>query len=317
MTARSVHHLELTPVVGSRFQPTGFPDLGAATFERADSPGEQLLVESVQSMANHLEGLTWDVAAQRPTEAVADLPYVRVVADNGDFLTSSRLEAHRLAASWLMDSADGSTEFRASLRDRFGLAAAGRPIDYRLIAQQIFALDPLSLLHGVFFAQPSWAWQPRIARAVTCFIEAADVHPAISGGVKKDSVVNTTKDGAAVGRTSKEGYGMVPHHRTEYTAGSITLYHVVDEQQLRAFGLSQSATELLSALAAWELAALLEDGLRLRTACDLVPADSSEVPSAADARTRLAAAVDACTSAGEIGDVTELVNTVKPKSPKA
>ena len=33
--------------------------------------------------------------------SVADLPYVRVVADDGQFLTSSRLEAHRLAASWL------------------------------------------------------------------------------------------------------------------------------------------------------------------------------------------------------------------------
>ena len=317
MSARTVHRLALQPVVGTRFQPTGFPDLGAATFERAGETGELLLVESVQSMANHLEGLTWDVAERNPAPVVADLPYVRVVSDSGDFLTSSRLEAHRLAAAWLLDSHENGTEFRSTLKERFGLAETGRPIDYRRIAQQIFALDPLSLLHGVFFAQPTWPWQPKIARAVTCFIEADDARPAVSGGVKRDSVVNTTKDGAEVGRTSKEGYGMVPHHRTEYTARAIMLYHVVDEQQLRSFGLSDTATELLSALAAWELAALLADGLRLRTACDLIAAEDPDVPTADNAATRLSAAIDACRGAGELGGVTELVNTVKTKAAKA
>lgn len=314
--ARSVLCLPLEPIVGTRFQPTGFPDLGAATFERSGEPGEQLLTESVQSMANHLEGLTWDVAARGPAEIVADLPFVRVVADDGQFLTSSRLEAHRLAASWLLDSADGGTEFRASLRERFGLEA-GRPLDNQLVARQIFALDPVSLLHGVFFAQQSWPWQPKIARAVTCFIEATDVHPAISGGVKKDSVVNTSKDGAAVGRTSATGYGMVPHHRTEYTARSITLFHVIDEQQLRSYGLSDTATELLSALAAWEIAALLANGLRLRTACDLVPTADAAVPSEERASTRLTAAIGECKDADELGPVTEVTNTVKPKAAKA
>lgn len=314
--ARTVPCLPLEPIVGSRFQPTGFPDLGAATFERSGETGEQLLVESVQSMANHLEGLTWDVAARGPAEIVADLPYVRVVADDGQFLTSSRLEAHRLAASWLLDSTHDGTEFRTALRDRFGLAA-GRPLDNQLVTREIFALDPVSLLHGVFFAQQSWPWQPKIARAVTCFIEATDVHPAVSGGVKKDSVVNTSKDGAAVGRTSATGYGMVPHHRTEYTARSITLFHVIDEQQLRGYGLSDTATELLSALAGWEIAALLEDGLRLRTACDLAATAAAETPALERASTRLTAAIGACKGAGELGPVTELTNTVKSKAAKA
>jgi CRISPR-associated protein Csb1 len=44
---------KLKPVQGARFQPTGFPDLGAATF---DGPGgeKMLLLESAQSMANRL-----------------------------------------------------------------------------------------------------------------------------------------------------------------------------------------------------------------------------------------------------------------------
>ncbi|MDY6811520.1 MAG: type I-U CRISPR-associated protein Cas7, partial [Actinomycetota bacterium] len=46
---RDIRKYVLEPVVGSRFQPTGFPDLGAATY---DGPGgsDRLLVESVQSL---------------------------------------------------------------------------------------------------------------------------------------------------------------------------------------------------------------------------------------------------------------------------
>ena len=48
----SVNRLLLTiplrPLQGDRFQPTGFPSLGAATYKT--SQGQKLLVESAQSM---------------------------------------------------------------------------------------------------------------------------------------------------------------------------------------------------------------------------------------------------------------------------
>src|SRR6266852_4547597 len=53
--------IPLAPVQGDRFQPTGFPDLGAATYERPDGT-PMLLVESAQSMANRLEAVCWDAA---------------------------------------------------------------------------------------------------------------------------------------------------------------------------------------------------------------------------------------------------------------
>lgn len=309
---RSTFTLELRPIVGSRFQPTGFPDLGAATFERADGHGQQLIVESAQSMANHFEATTWDLAGQQPAAEVAALPYVRVVNDAGEFLTSSRLEAHRLASSYVLDGTLDGTELRGVLPERFGLAK-GRPLDMQRVTREIFKLDPVSLVHGVFFAQGSWPWQPKVARAVTAFIEASDVRPAVSGGVKRDSVINTLKD-AVEGQTSKEGYGMVPHHRTEYTAASIRLYAVIDQQQFRSYGLSENATELLSALADWELASLLADGLRLRTACDLVLVEQdSDVPKIDVARSRLGDAIAA--ARGELTDVTEVVWS--PKTGKA
>ncbi len=59
---RRLFQVPLEPVSGSMFQPTGFPDIGAAIFERPirDADGSTsfqsaLLVESAQSMANRLE----------------------------------------------------------------------------------------------------------------------------------------------------------------------------------------------------------------------------------------------------------------------
>ncbi|WP_201789144.1 type I-U CRISPR-associated protein Cas7 [Scytonema hofmannii] len=54
--SRLLIEAELIPLQGTRFQPTGFPDLDAATYTL---PGkektEMLLVESAQSVANRLE----------------------------------------------------------------------------------------------------------------------------------------------------------------------------------------------------------------------------------------------------------------------
>ena len=47
---------ELTPMQGQRFQPTGFADLGAATYTLPNGT-RMLLVESAQSMANRMEAV--------------------------------------------------------------------------------------------------------------------------------------------------------------------------------------------------------------------------------------------------------------------
>ena len=51
---RLLIEVELEPIQGERFQPTGFPDLGAAEIQLNDNTAS-LLVESAQSMANRLE----------------------------------------------------------------------------------------------------------------------------------------------------------------------------------------------------------------------------------------------------------------------
>jgi CRISPR-associated protein Csb1 len=300
MTAqRTVLEVDLKPLAGRRFQPTGFPDLGAAEFDTADG-SKALLVESAQSMANRLEATTWEPARDDQAEALSMLPYVRITDPDGLFLTSSRLEAHRLASAYVMQGKVDGEEGKKWMLARLGLAA-GRPLDYRAVARACFALDPVSLVHGVFFARKEWPWQPKIARAVTSFVEAYEVIPAVSGGVKRDSVINEGKEGATT-----EGYGMVPYHRVEYTAGTITAYFTVDHEQFRSYGLSESATALLEALADFEIASLLDGGLRLRTACDLaVNAVSGERPDAQDAAGRIARLAVDC--AAELGPVTEVV----------
>ena len=62
----------------------------------------------------------------------------------------------------------------------------------------------------------------------------------------------------------------MPYHRTEWTAQEIKASFSVDLRQLASYGLGEAATILLQSIALWEIRALLEDGLRLRTACDLM-----------------------------------------------
>jgi CRISPR-associated protein Csb1 len=52
----------LEPLQGTRFQPTGFPEIGAAEYEGPDGT-PMLLVESAQSVANRLETVCWDKVA--------------------------------------------------------------------------------------------------------------------------------------------------------------------------------------------------------------------------------------------------------------
>lgn len=292
---RTMLEADLTPLAGSLFQPTGFPDLGPAEFGH-----HALLVESAQSMANWLEGTTWDDSRHDQVPELGALPYVRIVNPEGDFLSSSRLEAHRLASAYIMNGTVDGTTGEKWMEERLGLAK-GRPLDYRAVARTCLRLDPVSLVHGVFFARKAWPWQPKIARAVTSFIEASGVQPAVSGGVKRDVVINEAKGGATA-----EGYGTVPHHRVEYTAAKITAYFTVDRAQFRSYGLSEPATALLEALADFEIATLLDHGLRLRTRCDLVVREvRGERPDAREAAQQVAKFAADC--AAELGPVTEVV----------
>jgi len=167
------------------------------------------------------------------------------------------------------------------------------PLDHRSIARGVFALDPLCLVHGVFFAEAATVWpgQPKIARAITAIVEATDVRPVNSGGVKRDIVLHKASEGT----TAEGGYGSIPFHRQEFTARSIDLFVSIDRLQFRSYGLGDDAADLLEAIALWEVRTLLDEGLRLRTACDLEPLDDpDEAPDARVLAARIREGAERC-----------------------
>jgi CRISPR-associated protein Csb1 len=247
----------LQPLQGTRFQPTGFPDLGAATYDGPDGK-KMLLLESAQSMANRLEAVCWDTVTNDWVAPLKGLPVVKVKNKAGKPLTNSVLEAHRLNSPYILEGKDKT--FLKTLQTELEIADKGI-VDIRKLSATLLKYDANALLHGIFLAKKEIAGgRMRLPRALTAFIEAENVTVAASGGVKNDAVDPS-------GDTAK-GFGNVPFHRDEY-CGSITAFFNLDLALIRGFGLGPDVEALLVALALFKIQRFLREGLRLRTACDL------------------------------------------------
>lgn len=287
---RLLFTIPLKPIQGDRFQPAGFPSLGAATYQTAD--GLKLLVESAQSMANRFEAVCWDAARQRPVPVLDGISHVRVER-RGDFLTDSMLEAHRLNSPYILEGRDRT--FVERLQNELAAMAEG-PIDRQLLARVLLRYDIGSLIHGVFLAKKDLAGgRLRVARALSAFIEASGVRIAASGGVKNDHV-NPSGD-------TRSGFGNVPFARDEFTAERIELFVNLDLSAIRGYGLGLDVERLLILLSLYKLRKLVDGDLRLRTACDLEPLGRDIVasrpagfalPGLAELEEALPRAIDAC-----------------------
>lgn len=249
---------KLKPLQGTRFQPTGFPEIGAAQYEGPHGEN-MLLVESSQSLANRMEEVCWDKVANDWVQPLRGLSVIKVNDKDGKPLTNSVLEAHRINSPYILEGKD-KTVFDhlksdlASMEEGF--------VDLRKLASVLLKLDINALLHGVFLAKKDLAGgRLRLPRALSGFIEASKVNTAASGGVKNDGV-NPSGD------TSK-GFGNVPFARDEFVSPEIEAFFNLDLAQLRGYGFPQPVYELLVALALFKIRGFLEEGLRLRTACDL------------------------------------------------
>ena len=273
---RLLFKIPLAPLLGHRFQPTGFPSLGAATFQTGD--GESLLVESAQSMANHLEMTVWDTATNDVKEELDGLSHVRVTR-KGKFLTDTIIESHRINSPYLLTSSDRTflDVLLETLRRELGDETVDKNkglVDRHGLARTLFRFDCGSLVHGCFISNDKVKLREgdrqgvalaggrlRVARALSAFVEADDVHVAASGGVKNDNVYPSGD--------TKVGFGNVPFARDEYTASRITLYVNLDLAQIRGYGFGDAEERLLILLSLYKLRALTDEGMRLRTACDL------------------------------------------------
>lgn len=249
---------KLEPVQGTRFQPTGFPEIGAAQYEGPNGES-MLLVESAQSMANRLETVCWDRTADDWVSELRGLSVVKVLDRNSEPLTNSLLEAHRINSPYILEGKD--KRVLDLLKDELADMKEGM-VDLGKLAKVLLRLDVNALVHGVFLAKKELAGgRLRLPRALSGFVEAMRVKVAASGGVKNDAVDPS-------GDTSK-GFGNVPFSRDEFVSSEITAYFNLDLAQIRGYGFSRKVETLLIALALFKVQKFLESGLRLRTACDL------------------------------------------------
>ncbi len=312
---RLLLEVDLKPIQGTRFQPTGFADLGAAVFQHPDGR-RRLLVESAQSMANRLEAVILRQADLIPE--LSGIPYVRVkLKGASEAVTSSLVEAHRINSPFII----GNPSFEELFRQVTGYRTS-ELLDWPKLARGVFRLDPNSLIHGVFMANFEDG-RIRFPRALSAFVEAEDVGEAASGGVKINPL-----DPTGTIRTpglSKDVYGNVPYHRMEYTAARITAYFNIDLALWRGYELPDEAQEFLLLLSLYKIRRLLETGLRFRTACDLTPAsplrsvrpDGVEIPESRQLLEAVKESIKKCAAAGLFAEppVTEL-ETITVKASK-
>lgn len=316
---------DLWPVQGERFQPTGFPDLGAAVYRLPDGT-EKLLVESPQSMANRLEAVCWSDADDDLVPELRGLPYVRI--DLGRFgVTSTILEFHRLNTPylWELDGDSRRDEFQQAVYQYLGVEGrrpGGRRreqaepaegeraevpgvVDERRLAMLCLRYDPNSIVHGVFLEKIAGRF--RLPRALSAFIEATDAQPVESGGVKFDRVFPEADRSRGI--SSDRGFTNVPFPRTEFTASAITAYFNLDLALLSSLGLPAEGQALVRALSLWKIRRLLDGGLRLRSACDLecrevrvTRPEGETLPTAEELDTAVGEAIASCRDSGHFAD---------------
>ena len=299
---------DLQPVQGSRFQPTGFPNLGHAVYDSPDGEGRIVLIESAQSMANRLEAVCWNEVDDDWIPPLKGLPVVKVVDEDGRALTNSLIEAHRLNSPYILESKDRSVA--DLLKQRLAAFEVGR-VNLRELAGVLLEFDINALLHGVFLAKKDLAGgRLRLPRSLSAFIEAENAKVAASGGVKNDSV-NPSGDTA-------KGFGNVPFARDEWVAERITAYFNLDLCQIRAFGLGGEVERLLILLAQLKIQRFLATGLRLRTACDLdvvgikvTRPDQFVLPSLDDLVAQIPQVIEAVRSSGYFGENSILTVTYR------
>ena len=296
-TTRILLECELKPVQGYRFQPTGFPSLGAAEYVAETEGGRVncLLVESTQSLANWLEKVCMGDAG--PVEQLSGIPVVRLVDDDDRFIANTMTEAHRINSSYLLRGKD--TALKDLLESEIGSAGKTAEATKLAFAKFLLKYDTPTLLHG--------AWIPeladsncRLTRILSAFIDATGTNPAESGIAKKDSMDSTGKANKKGG--SEKGYGNIINSRREYTARTIMLYFSIDLSLMRSYRLGDAAEELLLALAVWKIRKLTGDEIRFRTACDLRAAgglvvtspEGYELPSLEEAEADLKKCIERC-----------------------
>lgn len=313
------HNLPLRSVLPT-FVPAGFVDVGHSTVRDARSGKTLVIVDSVQSIANHLESTIVTQAGQ-VIAGLEAMPYVRLIVTDpkGRTRVTSSLELpHRLASGWFCRSAQ-LRGFQAELAEKIldhGIAAA------------TFHYCPNSLLHGVFYSQlagldPNVAKTPRL---LTAEVVARGAQSVPDGGVAKDplfpsgggfdveSLVGEKATAAEVGA------GFIPFRHQAFIAEEIELSVYLAQGRIDRLPLPDPAREVLSLLAHLKLALLLANPLDLRAHCifqsEQIPPELGDVDALL---AKLQEKLKVCHNLGLLVDpaITEFSLTLNPAKEKS
>lgn len=266
--------VELEPLGTPTIQPSAFANTGPSFYEAPDG-GLAAVVDSVASMANQLELTIWDEAECRPRDPVAPLPWVKVVDATGNYYTSSRRAAHRLnAASIMTGTVHPDGEVFGNRLKRL-LDAATPPVE-RTLAKVVWEHDPLSIIHGCWFAG-IWDGRARLTRALTARIDALGVQSqsAQVGGQKTRDALD--EPGGVQDTGFKSVRGEAPYYTSEISAAKIVAPIVLDLGLLRSYGLPAEAYKALVATAVLMIGELVAAWPRRRSRCILAPKGSPSV----------------------------------------
>ncbi len=271
---RMLLEIKLVPRQGDRFQPTGFPEIGAATYENPEGK-KMLIIESEQSMANHMES---SIIKENTPDIIDDfegLSYIKVHLTSKDGIkseTSSLTEAHRINSPYITSNKD----FVKDLIEKSNYKEGVFP-DWEKIGETLFYYDINSLIHGVFMSNIGGRF--RVPRALSAFIDGEDVKEAPYAGTKLSNIdpVGKYKVEGKGSVTKKTAYSNVPYPKMSYTAKQIKAYFNLDISLLKSYNLSKDATNLLIALSLFKIRGTLENKLKLRTACDFKVYNTNEL----------------------------------------
>ncbi|MCK9538301.1 type I-U CRISPR-associated protein Cas7 [Dokdonella sp.] len=293
----------LEPIVGDRFQPAGFPEIGHVIYKapRKDGSTENVcIVDSAASMANHLEAVCQRGAHDLDlVDELSGMPYIRCVtgdlvddklpSDKRETIVTSLTEGHRIASTYFFGARnkkslkwDGKggqrvdpdgTVSTVSFGDEL---ATGGKFGIALDGEKVAHPPPekwWNVFKTIFEIDPNSLvhgvmfpqWQIKIPRALTAHLEAFGAGRVDRSGVKFDRLGKTT---------SRQPIFAVD----DVTAESIRATFVLDVSLIRSFGrlkggstlgLSEKQQEFLVALALWKIQKLLASPFRFRSGCHL------------------------------------------------
>ncbi|WP_216913900.1 MULTISPECIES: type I-U CRISPR-associated RAMP protein Csb1/Cas7u [unclassified Synechococcus] len=258
------------------FVPAGFVDVGHSVVRDSSSGKNLVIVDSVQSLANHIEA----TLLSQPGQVIGGLeamPYVRLTITDpaGRTRITSSLELpHRLASGWFCKAKELKA-FQESLATDIldnGIAAA------------TFRRCPNSLLHGVFYSQlagldPNVAKTPRLLSAEVVGHGAQSVN---DGGVAKDPLFPSGEgfdvEGlvGAKATAAEVGAGYIPYRHQSFIAEKVELSIYLAEGRISHLPLPDCAKEVLRLLALLKLSLLLGEPLDLRAHCIFQAVDIPE-----------------------------------------